>query len=517
MTSITFDLDGAQVMVESSDGSLLDALRGPLGITSAKDGCSPQGQCGCCTVLVDGEPRVACVTPLRRVDGRQVTTIDGLAPDARERWAEAFCDAGASQCGFCTPGIIVRLEWLRRRGSLADDEAVGRSLAAHLCRCTGWQTIREAATVVARPANRGAMPPRDLGAASRRAAIEGHAAQVVAASVCLGAAPFADDTWPDDALVAVLGPDGSWVLADSVAQSRVSAARVQGRRTTVDAIPPLEVPDGSWDLTLRTSWVEPAYLELDVSWCEPGGEPHTVLANGGAFGGKVGSPLPAIARELAAEHGRAVVARWSREDAVRFGPKRPPIAAGVRADGSGVIRVVRTPGIADAITAAAPGLLVEEVDLVGPPTSTDLRGAGWAEAAVLVAVVTGEREIRSPDGALASAEVVDGAITVRVRCGDPLDPIVLRSFCIGAAHMAYSWVTSESIAVSAAGDIGDLTVRSFGIVRAADMPDVRVEIVPDEGPPVCGSDAVFAAVAAAVWRAHGTPPSWPTGLAVRAG
>src|SRR5690606_13813036 len=110
-----------------------------------KDGCSPQGQCGCCTVLVDGAPRVACVTPARRARGRAVTTLEGLPSEVSSAWAEAFTACGASQCGFCTPGIIVRLEGLRAKGVAPDDEpAVERALAAHLCRCTGWRTIVDA-------------------------------------------------------------------------------------------------------------------------------------------------------------------------------------------------------------------------------------------------------------------------------------------------------------------------------------------------------------------------------------
>jgi hypothetical protein len=207
----------------------------------------------------------------------------------------------------------------------------------------------------------------------------------------------------------------------------------------------------------------------------------------------------------------------AREDCVRTGPKRPPLAAGVRADGSGLVHVARTPGIVDAIHAAGPGLEVVEVDVVGPPTSTALRGAGWVEAAVLLASLhDGPDTVTSPDGATASASVdADGTVSVRVRCGEPLDDVVLRSYCIGAAHMALGWVTSEGLAVDDDGEIGDLTIRSFGILRAVDMPRIDVEIDAVDGPPVNGSDAVFAAVAAAVWRAQGHPPSWPTGRPVR--
>ena len=105
--------------------SLLDALRDELGCRSVKDGCSPQGQCGCCTVWVDGAPRVACVTPIRRVAGRDVTTLEGLSDEQTARWSEAFVAHGASQCGFCTPGIVMRL------AALEDGGAGGRGRTGH--------------------------------------------------------------------------------------------------------------------------------------------------------------------------------------------------------------------------------------------------------------------------------------------------------------------------------------------------------------------------------------------------
>ena len=123
--------------------SLLDALREDLGVRSVKDGCSPQGQCGCCTVLVDGAPRVACVTPLRRVAGRSVTTVDGLDPAVAARLVDAFVGHGASQCGFCTPGHPVPAGC--RSGPSPTAAQVETALLAHLCRCTGWRTIVDAA------------------------------------------------------------------------------------------------------------------------------------------------------------------------------------------------------------------------------------------------------------------------------------------------------------------------------------------------------------------------------------
>jgi xanthine dehydrogenase small subunit len=308
-------------------------------------------------------------------------------------------------------------------------------------------------------------------------------------------------------------------------------------------------------VTLRTTWVEPAYVETDASWCLPGGVPATPLGNGGAFGGKAASLAPAAARRLADAYGRPVRVLLSREDTVMLGPKRPPIAGGARADGTGIIRVVRTPGVAQAIAAVAPALVVEEVDVAGPPTSIALRGAGWVEAAVLLAGAgaaaarfgagrgvggppgrgaagaagggaagaAGARSgvsqpvtVTSPAGGRATAEVsVDGngrptLVRVHVSCGATLDEIVLRSYALGAAHMALGWVCSEGIAVDDAGVPLDLTMRSFGVLRAIDTPPIEVTIAPSIDVPVNGSDAVFAAVAAATWIAQGLPQAWPT-------
>ena len=515
-------MDGRPVPLAPGDEqrSLLEVLRLRAGATSVKDGCSPQGQCGCCTVLVDGQPRVACVTSTRRVLGRAITTVDGLDPTARAAWAGAFTAAGASQCGFCTPGILVRL------AALADPSPprVEEALLAHLCRCTGWRTILDAAATVltGEPGSYGYETPvssgmgRDLGAATARATLEGGTPQRVGPGVALGCGGFASDTAPPGALVAVPDGAGGWAVGATLSEAREAAGKVQGRRTTLPLRWPVDVPPGQWDLTLATTWVEPAYLEPDCSWCEPGGEPATPLANGGAFGGKLASPLPAAARRLADEHGRAVVAMWSREDVVRLGPKRPPLALGARADGTGHVRVARTTGIAEVLRGAAPGWTIDEVDVAGPPTSVALRGAGWAEvAAVQAALAAGGdpgTEVATPAGAWARAQVSPSGVQVEVACGPPLDEVVLRSWCIGATHQALGWVRSEGVAVDDAGEVHDLTIRSFGVLRARDTPPISVTIRTDRGPadPVPGSDAVFAAVAAAAWRADGLPERWPT-------
>ncbi|MEX2625297.1 MAG: hypothetical protein WD225_00330, partial [Ilumatobacteraceae bacterium] len=375
--------------------------------------------------------------------------------------------------------------------------------------------------------------PRRGGAGGRaRAAVEGGTHQRLGPDVALGRGGFADDTAPTDALVALRSVAGGWSVAPTLAEARRSSGKVQGRRTTAPVGWPLQVPepDGSdgdgpdgagWARSLRTTWVEPGYLEPDAAWATPDGRSHGPLGNGGAFGGKVDSDIEQTARGLAAVHGRPVRVLSTREDVVRIGPKRPPVAIGVHADGTGVVRVARTPGIAAAIAAIAPEVTVEEVDVVGPATSASLRGAGWAEVAVVMSSLQPgpDDTVTSPDGAVATARITsDGAVSVRVRCGaDPDDAgeaVVLRSYCIGAAHMALGWVRSEAIAVGDDGEPLDLTIRSFGILRAVDTPPIHVEIDATDGPSppvrlVAGADAVFAAVAAAAWRAAGFPAAWP--------
>ena len=473
-------------------------------------------------MLVDGSPRVACVTPLARVAGRRVTTFEGL--DDADGWADVMSATGASQCGFCTPGIIVRAASLaleRRR----DAAAVDRMLLAHLCRCTGWQPIREA--IVAGPwtSNGGhAGAGRDDDAASVRAEIEGGVGQHVSVAVATGAGGFSDDLAPDDALVALLAADGEWVVGDSLDDARRRSGKVQGRRSTTALSWPVDVPAGSWVRTLQTTWVEPGYLEPDASWCAPGGEPSTALGNGGAFGAKVASEVTSVARRLADEHGRPVRALYTREDVVRRGPKRPPLAIAVDTDGGGVLRIahsgdedparsvdVARQGLELAGFAAAPWH-VEVVDVAGPPTSVALRASIVGELlAVAASLDTAPDVVALTSGARAVAEFDGDELVIHVHAGDPLDATVLRSYCTGAAHAALGMVRSEAVAVDDTGRPVDLTIRSFGILRAQDTPAIRIEIADADwgGEPLAVSDAVFAAALAAAWRSTSFAPRWP--------
>ncbi len=490
---------------------------------------------------VDGSPRVACVTPVRRVAGRRVTTLEGLAAEQRDRWVSAFVAHGASQCGFCTPGIVMRLAALAALDESAGAGPAGRrdveaALRAHLCRCTGWQSIVEAAChalgaedpLPMRDGVPAAVPlgARDALLASWRAQVEGPALQSSGPDVVLGSAGFADDTAPAGAPVQ-LGADAP--LAPSVRAARAGRGRIQGRNSTVPLSHPVQLPAGEWALTLQTTWVEPAYVEPDASWCRPGEHPASPLANGGAFGGKQRSPVPARARELVAETGEAVRVLWQREDVVRRGPKRPPLAIGLRPDGTGTVRLGRTPGSADLgplvarLRELCPGIEVEETEVSGPPVAPELRGAGWAETlAALHALAadpsppgTGRARVHLPGKGGASVELTlaegeRGCVEVDVWAGEILCPVTLRSYTLGAVHQALGLVWSEGIAVDDAGEPVDLTIRSFGILAARDMPDVVVRLHESDTWPVNGSDAVFVATLAAAWIADGLPARWPT-------
>src|SRR5712691_6030600 len=149
-SGMDFTLNGKAMSVEVDDGaSLLDLLRVGCGVTSVKDGCAPEGSCGACTVMVEAKAVVSCAQPAARFVGKSVTTQEGLAPDVRQQWADCFVAAGASQCGFCSPGIVMKSESLLAKSPDPSREAVAKALAGNLCRCTGYVKIIDAIRLAA--------------------------------------------------------------------------------------------------------------------------------------------------------------------------------------------------------------------------------------------------------------------------------------------------------------------------------------------------------------------------------
>ena len=469
-----------------------------------------------------------------------MTTLEGLPEGDRAHGRRPSSASGGSQCGFCTPGIVMRLAALDA-GRVADDR-IDQALLAHLCRCTGWQTIREAAHAVlddrmpgvgdgGGPKAGGApvRPPRPSGGA--RAALEGGVPQRVGPAVVLGDAGFADDGCPADALVAVVDTAGGYAVADSLPAARALAGKVQGRSTTVALTHPVDVPPGEWALTLRTTWVEPAYVEPDASWCVPGGEPASPYGNGGAFGGKLHSPVAEDARRLADEHGRPVRVLWSREDVVRRGPKRPPVAAGIAADGTGVLRVgVSGPPAGRAGLGRRRGRRGRRRTRAGGRAGAGRRtarlprpaggGVGRGRRAGRRRWGTsrprsrgghtgrGGRPGRGPGRGPHRVRRVGRPRGVGRRRARRRRPALLRHRR-GPPGARLGGLGGDRRRRGGRGPRPDRALVRHPPVPGHAAGDLRID-TEATGAPVNGSDAVFVAVAAARWLADGLPPAWPT-------
>jgi selenium-dependent xanthine dehydrogenase len=235
---LEFTLNGSPVGFDlRSDMSMLELLREECGIKSVKDGCAPEGSCGACTVLMDGKPVVSCAQLATRAAGRSIVTQDGLPAEDRERWAQAFVASGASQCGFCSPGIVMKAEGLLGRNSDPSRDEVAHALAGNLCRCTGYVKIIDAVRLAAAAKRGEAMPPIDLSGrvGSRTARYRGrelalgekpYVNDMVAAGMLHGALRFSDHP-----RAKVLSIDVSKALAYPGVETVLTARDVPGLRT----------------------------------------------------------------------------------------------------------------------------------------------------------------------------------------------------------------------------------------------------------------------------------------------
>ncbi|MEU7817031.1 (2Fe-2S)-binding protein [Pseudonocardia sp. NPDC049154] len=128
--------------------SLLYALRERLGLPGSKNACE-QGECGSCTVYLDGTPVCACLVAAGQAQGREVTTVEGLAGEELDPVQQAFVEKGAVQCGFCTPGFLMSTKDLLERNPQPTDPEIREALAGNLCRCTGYEKILDAVRAAA--------------------------------------------------------------------------------------------------------------------------------------------------------------------------------------------------------------------------------------------------------------------------------------------------------------------------------------------------------------------------------
>jgi carbon-monoxide dehydrogenase small subunit len=148
--TLRFTLNGTAVAVETPpDRRAVDLLREELGLTGTKEGCGG-GECGACAVLVDGRTRLSCLTLAAQLEGREVTTVEGLGtPEALHPVQAALAGRGAVQCGFCTPGMAVTAAEFLARDPSPDRAAIRQALSGNLCRCTGYAKVVDAVETAA--------------------------------------------------------------------------------------------------------------------------------------------------------------------------------------------------------------------------------------------------------------------------------------------------------------------------------------------------------------------------------
>ena len=300
--ALDFLLNGRRVsLVVEPGASLLEVLREGFGLRSMKDGCAPEGSCGACTVLVDGRPVVACARDAARCAGREVVTLEGLPVEIRSAWADAFVASGASQCGFCSPGIVMKAEGLLHREAAPTRDEIAKALAGNLCRCTGYVKIIDAIEAVAagrRGEGTTAAMPVGGGVGAR-------ADRIAARGIALGEQPFVADMavpgmlhgafcFSDHPRAVVRRIDTTRALGAPGVVAVVTAADVPGDRTVglITRDWPVLVAEGETTRfvgdvlaavaagTRREARAAAALVEVEYEVLEPVVDPFVALAPG---------------------------------------------------------------------------------------------------------------------------------------------------------------------------------------------------------------------------------------------
>ena len=187
--TVEFMLNGRPFRGEfDTSTTLMDVLRDQAGILSPKNGCAPQGSCGCCTVILDGRPVSSCVVPAGGLSGKNVTTLEGFSEREREIFSKAFTVGGGIQCGFCIPGIVVRAKHLLDRHPHPTRGEISTALNNHICRCTGYVKIIDSIEDAAQALRGEAMPEPDYSGT-----IGSSLPRMDAKQFILGERPYIDD------------------------------------------------------------------------------------------------------------------------------------------------------------------------------------------------------------------------------------------------------------------------------------------------------------------------------------
>ena len=243
---IRFVLNGAPREAATRPGeSLLETLRERCGIVSLKDGCSPQGQCGCCLALIDGNPKVTCATPAEAADGKDILTLEGVAAAERRLIAQAFAAAAGLQCGFCIPGIALRAKHLTDRKPEPSREEIAKAIDVHLCRCTGYVKIVDAIELIAK-AKRGEPIPEPCGDGRVGRSL----ARYQAGENALGDRPYVDDMTAPGML------HGALVLSPHARAKvrRIDTSRARAHPGVIAVATAADVPGERWYGLIYNDW-----------------------------------------------------------------------------------------------------------------------------------------------------------------------------------------------------------------------------------------------------------------------
>ncbi|GMV42681.1 MAG: carbon-monoxide dehydrogenase large subunit [Myxococcales bacterium] len=245
--TISLTLNGEQrTLAVRDDETLLDALRERLGVRSTKNGCAPQGQCGCCLALVDGAAKTTCALPARKADGKAVVTLEGVSAEERDLIARCFVATAGLQCGFCIPGLALRAKHIVDSNANPSREEIARAIDVHLCRCTGYVRVLDAIELFARVRRGETATPEPFAGGRVGEPLKRFAGE----ALVLGDRPYVDD-------LVVPGMLRGALLLSPYARARLIAldtSRAKELPGVVAVATAAEVPGERWVGLLRNDW-----------------------------------------------------------------------------------------------------------------------------------------------------------------------------------------------------------------------------------------------------------------------